>query len=76
MNRYNQEHSSALATLSQLSNLRVELQDVKAEKAKVESDIKEMDKLYKKIIKKSKKDEIKYEETIKENEKLRIQYEG
>lgn len=74
--RYDEEHESSLYTLCQLNNLKVEIEDLKAEKAKLESDIKEIDKINKKNAENLEKRADENEELTKINEKLRVQLEG
>ena len=56
--------------------MKVEIEDLKADKAKLESDIKEMDKLNKIHSENLIKREQENEELVKTNEKLRVQLEG
>lgn len=62
--------------MAQHNNLKVELQDVKAAKAKLESDIKELDKAHRVSAKIAKDNEKLFNDAIKENEKLKIQLSG
>lgn len=74
--RHEEEHKSNLSLMSQYNNLRIQFEDAKAAKEKLASDIKQLDKSYKKTIEISKEKEIVHNETIRENEKLRIQLAG
>ena len=74
--RYEEEYDKTLATLSQLNNLRMDYEDLRALKNKLESDIREMDKMNKVKIKQAKEQEERTDAIIRENEKLRIELEG
>ena len=74
--RYEEEYQSHLNTLSKLNNLKVVVEDLKAEKAKLKSDIKELDKKYKISTKISKEREKKQNKILQENEKMMIQFKG
>lgn len=62
--------------MSHHNNLKIELQDFKAAKAKLVSDIKELDRAHNVSAKIAKDNEKMYNDAIKENEKLRIQLSG
>jgi hypothetical protein len=73
---YEEEHQSHLHTLSQLNDLKMKVLDIKGEKEKLESDIRDIDRMHKSSIKIAKNNEEKRNESISENEKLRIQLAG
>jgi hypothetical protein len=73
---YEEEHQSHLHTLSQLNDLKMKVLDIKGEKEKLESDIRDIDRMHKSSIKMAKNNEEKRNESISENEKLRIQLAG
>ncbi|CAI2365528.1 unnamed protein product [Moneuplotes crassus] len=70
--RYEEEYQTHIKTLSLLNDSKVKIKDLEAERNRLASDIKELDKSHKIALKLSKEKEVKYNEAIKENEKLRI----
>ena len=74
--RYEDEYSNHLQTICILNNLKVELEDVKVERDKLESNIREMDRQNRHQLESAVEKEVEYEELAKINEKLRVQLEG
>ena len=76
ISRFEEESQSHLATIAQLNNLKVVIEDLKAAKDKLESDIKQLDKNHKVSSTIAKEREDKHNKCLKENEMLKIKYDG
>ena len=74
--RHEEEYDKTLATLNQLNNLWIDYEDLRAFKNKLESDIREMDKMNKVKMKQAEDQEERTDTIIGENEKLSIELEG
>ena len=74
--RYEDEWANHLQTICQFNNLKVEMEDVKVQKEKLESDIRELDKSNRQQLEVATEKTKEYEELVQINEKLKVQLEG
>lgn len=74
--RYEEEWANHLQTICQFNNLKVEYEDVKVQKEKLESDIKVLDKSSRHQLEIAAQKNEQYEELVQINEKLRVQLGG